>query len=293
MLDVQIVFSMLLSWITKLKIMEEKYINQIVAYLNNDLSAQDKTAFDQAMASDEDLVAEVQLYRDLYDVHEVIGDEELAASIQGANDVYFNKAATAVPTDTAGSEAKEAPIEGKNVRLKWVLSLAAGFLLLLAVGGWWAGRDYSNEALAANSFTNNQITSFVRSTGDATNDPFAGGLTALNQNNYEDAITFFSAFSEQDASYNEAVLYLALAQFKAGEYANAQSNAQLVIEQSPQFSAKAKWLLVNVLLANGETGNDFQQLLTEMAADEDNPYYQNKAIQLQKKLNVFWRGLTW
>ena len=274
--------------------MEEKYINQIVAYLNNDLSAQDKTAFDQAMASDEDLVAEVQLYRDLYDVHEVIGDEELAASIQGANDVYFNKAATAVPTDTTGSEEKEEPIEGKNVRLKWVLSLAAGFLLLLAVGSWWAGRNYSDKALAANSFTNNQITSFVRSTGDATNDPFADGLTALNNNNYEDATTFFSAFSEQDAAYNEALLYLALAQFKAGDYTNAQANARIVIENSPQFLPKAKWLLMNVLLAQkGNEDGEFQRLLGEMVSDDSNPYYQKSAQNLREGLDAFWRGVIW
>ena len=273
--------------------MEEKYINQIVAYLNNDLSTQDKTAFDQAMANDENLATEVQLYRDLYDVHEVIGDEELTASIQGASAAYFDKAVIGVSTDTTGSEETKAPIEGKRARLKWMLSMAAGFLLLLAVGSWWAGRNYSDEALAVNSFSDNQITSFVRSTGGATNDPFADGLTALNQNKYEAAITFFSAFSEQDAAYNEAVLYLALAQFKAGDYANAQGNAQLVIEQSPQFSAKAKWLLVNVLLASGETGNDFQQLLAEMVADGDNPYYQKSAQTLQKDLGAFWREFVW
>lgn len=268
--------------------MEEKYTSQILAYLNNQLTKADKIAFEKAMVADKALAEAVRLYEDLYDVHEVIADETLAATIQGANDAYFNKTATAKPIGIDGLERKDrGDKERKSVALKWGLGLAASFLLLLAIGSWWAGRNYSHENLAMNNFNNKQIISFVRSTGDTTNDPFAEGLAALNKYDYETAIVFFTPLVTEVSFKNEAQLYLALAQFKAGDYANAQVNAREVMEKKSQFAPKAKWLLVNALLANGETGAAFQQLLNEMINDDANPYYQKKAQTLQEDLGIF------
>lgn len=273
--------------------MEEKYTTQILAYLKDQLPADDKAAFEQAMATDKTLAEEVQLYEDLYDVHEVIGDEELTATIQGAGDAYFNKVAIAKSPETIDIEKEGRGEEGKSVSMKWVLGMAAGFLLLLAVGAWWIGRNYSDEALAMNSFADHQITSFVRSPNNQ-NDPFASGLTALNEHQYQEAISFFTSIKTNPAFSNEATLYLALAQFKAGDYAGAQSNARIVMENSSQFSPKAKWLLVNVLLAqNGADDGEFQRLLGEMARDDGNPYYQKSALQLQQDLTTFWRRIVW
>lgn len=264
----------------------EEQDNQIIAYLNNQLSAKDKTAFELVMQKDKTLADEVDLYSDLYEVHEQIGEETLVATIQSVNDAYFQKAAI---ENVAANE--QGTSTGKSSLLKWGLSVAAGFLLLLAVGSWWAHQNYSDESLAVNSFTNKQITSFVRSTNNAINDPFAEGLVALNNQDYTKATAFFSAFRAEATFYKEAQLYLALAQFKARDYKSAQANARIVMQTSSQFVPKAKWLLMNALLANRETEGEFQQLLVELANDVDNPYYQKNAQILQRNLDVFWRKL--
>lgn len=281
--------------------MDEKYSEQILDYINGRLTPAQHQTFENELNKNATLAKEVALYKDLYEVQEVIGDEELKAAIEAAEEDleeedFFKKTATELAAELEGQvESKEAvvrEIKGRSIWLRPLLSIAANLLLFFAIGTWWSNNNYNNHSLANNHFAETEMSRFVRGNGQVAEDNFAEGLKAMDIKDYGGATEFFENITEDNPAYNEARLYLALSQFKAGDYTNAKNNAKLVANQSQQFAPKAQWLLVNTMLANNETDLKFQALLEKIASDAAHPFYQKKAKNLQRQLASVWRNFV-
>lgn len=106
--------------------MEEQLQQQIEAYLANQLSLKEKTAFEAKMAADETLAADVKLYQQMDD-------------LLGETDVMdFSATLTEVmTTPTTAESTPEAIIKSmptkSSITRRW-LSLAAGFALVAVLG---------------------------------------------------------------------------------------------------------------------------------------------------------------
>lgn len=181
-----------------------------------------------------------------------------------------------------------------NNRLPFVLSL--GLLLVLVTLVWFAYSNYSNNALGNLSpnkmgFEGEDI---VRTIGDEVADPFAKGAIALTNKSYKEAATFFESIPDTSATYTQARLYLAYAQYELKEYTNTIANAKIVASQSNNALSqqKAEWLQLQAMLGKGDTeGAVFDQLLDRIAAN-DKHVVQKEAGELQESMNSFWRGLV-
>ena len=130
--------------------MDEKFNDQILDYLNGHLEDAEKSAFEVEMNQNPILAEEVDLYINLYDVHEVIGEEDLTESIQlTAAELeqgdFFQRIEKELITEQENKAKKistNEPIVKDLPTSKFsrrnLLSLAASILLLMAIGSWWA-----------------------------------------------------------------------------------------------------------------------------------------------------------
>lgn len=281
--------------------MEDKFSTyKIEEYVNGKLDEQEKISFELLMAKDKELAKEVALYKSIANVSEVKGDEELDTLISGIGkeleeeDFFIPegkrqdsqsetvKSEINKPTD---SEAEILPF-----RLITLISIAASFLVLCLVGGgWWAKANYSDRALTQQNFDQATINTMIRGEGTKTN-ILSSGLEALANKNYKEAIPLFESISESEDLYPNARLYLALAQFKIEAYSDAAVNAKTVANLKTRFQEKARWLQINSMLAGGQTNEEFEALLDDLANNSSDDYYKTKAQQLKKEYHSIWRS---
>jgi len=279
--------------------MEEKYTSQILAYLNQQLGEDDKAAFEQAMARDKALAEEVQLYEDLYDVHEVIEEEALVATIQEVNDAHFNKIVTITnPQDIAVVEKEQKRNKGKYIALKWVLSLAASFLLVLAVGSWWAGQHYSNEALVTinhnplldNIQANNIINQTILKKAE---------LNFFNQD-FKSAVEQLSLITKDDGNdFYKAQYLLAFAKFRLKDYNKAIELFNRLLNEYYEFlpiefknNDQIKWTRLLALIGNNQSSEAFFKEELDYFLNGKSEIYKKKAIVLQNAIESPWRNLV-
>lgn len=275
--------------------MEEQRDQQIIAYLNNELSATEKAAFELAIAADKALAEEVELYGDLYDVHEAMGEDAAwKNTIQSANDAYFKQT-----TVTANPIIKEKTAAAPNFRiLKWGLSVAAGFLLLLAVGVWWANRNYGDEALVVQFHA--PLLDNIQADTPLEKDLLKAGETYFFNGDFESAKSSFALIqSENGQAYYKAQFLLAFANFRTGDYAaSIQGFNQILSEHfellpiAYQNEDKIRWTRLLAYLGNGQFEDALFQEELAYFLNGKSEIYRNQAKTIQEKLNSPWRKFT-
>lgn len=266
--------------------------NKIEDYVNGKLDSSSAEAFEAELAKDEDLAKEVAFYKDLRVVAEVAGEEdfqkmtnEVVAELE--TEGFF--AANAQKQEEAKKETARPKLRVLRAESRKWLALAASILVLISVGtGWWANANYSDSSIAGRQF-DAEIAASANRSKQGTDDVFAEGLTALSNGNYEQAASFFATFPSDSESYEEARLYLTIAQFQSNNFTESIANAELVANTSTRFREKARWLQLNAMLASGQKGDEFENLLNEIATQSPDNFYRNKAKNLQKELTGFWR----
>lgn len=262
-------------------IMEKAYnYQEIEDYVNKKLSTSESADFEAKMAKDSNLTDEVNFYKDVAKVTKYKSQKDIENTISAAEselsaDGFFNHKA-----NKTGNT--------RVFRLRNIQAIAASFLVLIVAGFWIMSSNYSNEGLVADHFSDTGISSGLRSS-DNPDDPFTPGLIAMEEENFEKAAEFFSSISETDEAYYEARLFLAKAQLKNGNFDWAAENAILVSGSESVFKFEAEWLHLKILLSAGKTGPEFDSLLDNLAQNGEDEFYKNKGIDLQKKMNSFWR----
>jgi hypothetical protein len=168
-----------------------------------------------------------------------------------------------------GWEEEQAPVNVRQLRPRWFrpLAIAAGFLLLLAVGGnWYSQSNYSNTALAGKYYK-------VTPTGNTLG-----------------ADTEREAYLEKfDQAHQD---------LKADKHAAAASVFEQLATQAPPASFSDEdlkyyqdnidWNLIIARLGAGSTTGDFDLRLNRITQDPDHTYYK-QAVALQEDLGSFWR----
>lgn len=268
--------------------MEEKFIKKILPYLNNELTSQDRNAFDQAMERDKNLAAEVELYRDLYEVHEVMEDEDLAATIQGASDTYFNTPIIAQSSDTIDlKESKKRP----NTIFRSILSIAAGFLLLLMLSIWWAEQNYSNEVIIAEF--HQPILDDTQADKTKINETLKEGEKAFFQEDFTKAIALLSNLPETDSEdFYKGNFILAYAYFRNENYTQAinlfnQLSNQYYPFLPPTYKNKDKirWTILLAHIGNEQENEAFFRQELAYFLNSKSEFYKKEAESLQAKLD--------
>lgn len=268
---------------------KETYDLDIDRYLTKKMNVAAEKEFEQLMSSDLTLAKEVNFRQGL------IKAMKWRKQINIAHQEMLKKKVEK-PFVVASKSSNQQ--QGKIVRMGFrrVLAYAASVSVLALIGSsWFANNQFSDQQLAFNNVNSSiSLDGNNLKGGDAgTVDPFEKGLAHLNQQNYEQAATFFEAIPPENEIYSQARLYLAYSQFFKKEYNYTIQNAQLVLQKSLNTPEKhkAEWLIIQAKLAKGQTAASIKAEIATIA-NNNNHIRQRQAKALLKDLNSFWRKLV-
>jgi len=154
-----------------------------------------------------------------------------------------------------------------SVNWKRPLSIAASILFLITASfSWWNHEQVSNTSLVASHYktvaTGNNLSG--ETTIGAYLKLFEKAHLSMNEKDYPQAIKTFNLLKEQALP------------------------AEWPESERKHYAENVEWNLLLAMLGDGQTGENFNQYLDQIAGNKQHEY-QSNAIELQQKLASFWR----
>lgn len=243
---------------------------KIDPYLDGELNAEEKTAFEKSMEQDAQLKEEVTQNMLLREVIESGQQEKMRTNIR--------------------KWRREAALSGnarvtRIRRIGYRLAAAASVIIILTASIFTIiVPQYSNERIASRFYEPETDLGQIRGSNDA--DILRRAFENYEQGNYSGAIAGFQRYPEND----KALYGLGLCFFQTEDYTNALQTFKTLVERNNiQYNEKAEFYLLLSHLKTNQTGPEFQQLLNKMIEEEG--YYAMQAERIKKKLDSFWRSL--
>lgn len=238
-------------------------ISLIAAYLEGELSKEEREAFENRLNSDKAFQEEFQLYQDTEDL--------------------LGESASLLLKEKMQLMEKEEISEAKVKQVNWLpYSAIAAVVLLLIVSFFWFD---SNQSLNSQQIMGDYFESYPAANlrGSAKMEkPFNQGLSAYIGNNYVQAAQGFLAVTPLESEYMEAQLYLGNAYLASGNYVAAIEPLKRVYEsQDSRFAEAASWYLLL-----GYVGLNDVDSFKKLARNINNTpghSYQDRLDLLQKK----------
>jgi len=246
---------------------EHKDISErIHAYLEEQLSPEDKLAFEQEMEVNPDLREEVQLQKSAFLLlkHGIREKQRQKVSDLFAEEFPENKPSSGFP---------------------WFRVAAAVLLLALAIpiGIWLFGKP-GNQDLFAN-FCSPMEDRITTMSGDHGHVPFYNGLKAYNKEDYPQAIQFFQQVPRGDSLYDYALLYTGNAQLAEGNTEKAKNTFIKIKEEKGGFEAEARTWYLALCHLQLDQPEKAKVYLDQILAKEGPAFQKGKAHELREKLD--------
>ncbi|MBK9274556.1 MAG: hypothetical protein IPM49_08455 [Flavobacteriales bacterium] len=201
----------------------------IEAYVLDRMSAAERAGFEQRLASDPALRAELDLEREHILAVELGG---LQRTLQAIGEVELRK--------------------GGGPAWGGLLKYAAGFALLLGVAVWWMLRPSDPERLFAEHFVVDPGLPVAMS---VTDDPvFADAMVSFKEGRYADARSRWASLLKERPGSDTLQYYVAAALMAEGDLPGAIPLLEpLAAAPASPFLHKARWYLFLAYLRTGET----------------------------------------
>ena len=150
----------------------DQYYEQIEAYINNALSKEDKTSFEQKLKANPSLKKAV--------LNHVLANEAIGLSIEDKIAVKLERLAQKRAASTT-------PTPLLKVCWKKPLSIAAGILILIVASmAIWANQNFTNNALSTQLYADSTLPT-VRSGGE-TDKTYSNALVAFSKKDYQSVL---------------------------------------------------------------------------------------------------------
>ena len=238
----------------------------IEAYLKNELSAEERQAFETQLKTDSDLRDKVDDFRLILDGFDGLKIAKMEANIE--------QWTQSLPRPQAD---RPSPTIGRRVLMRW--AAAACLIGLLATAGWWFlnQNNGTSTPLALNYLYITPTLDITRS-GEIGASPFQNGDVLFSQGQFEAAIQALQAIPTTDSNYLDAQYLISHAYYQLDqtEAAIKGFDQSLQLSQAPQYY---KYLF--------EADNaQWTRLLTDVKAYNLAPS-ETKAAKLQQAIDAF------
>lgn len=245
-------------------------MEQMEAYIHNELSDEDLASFETELSSNEDLVSEINLIKDI--------DRALAESDVMSLRGKLNR----IAQDDAGQKRAERSFAARiGTKRVLIASVAASLILLLGITGL-ISRNTSQNEIYQRFYTTYQINSIARDANLSSDQVFASAMQKFSSKDYPAAQCLFGKVTAADPGNMVGHFYAAVSLQETGNYKKAITEYQAVIRQEDNlFVQQAQWYLALCLLKTDEEEKAYAQF-TEIAEKEG--YYQDKAKAVLRKL---------
>lgn len=253
----------------------EKNHTKIDDWLNGNLPADERQAFEQAMEKDAALQKEVKTQ---------ILERETAAlffAMELKNDLATWKAEKGEPT----AKVRQLKPTRKTNNLRRIWSIAAGFLLLFSLGMlWWFNQAPSDKVILAEQYIKADF-SGDRGEEGLDKSTLDKAIIAFQNNNYAKSIAILEANEVADSIFVAAQYLIGHAHFQQKNYAKTIAAFQQVVleEKLPPYvnRDKLKWNLLLAYIGNEQKEAAYEQLLNDLIENGVAPY-NRRAKELKK-----------
>jgi tetratricopeptide (TPR) repeat protein len=239
-------------------------------YLDNELSENELTRFEQELNASPDMLADLNLYKE---VDEAIADTEVLDFRAQLNDLR---------EETRRSE------NGRRVfrfTRPWHYAASAALALLVAIGlATVLGRPLSNSDLFAKYMKPYELVLTNRSMDNqATTLLMNQAQEHFLKGEFDAAIVYFDEVLEINSNKMEAAFYMGESYMQIERYREASNSFTRVIEHDDNlYVQKAEWFLAGCLLAMDETEQARRKLAK--IASSSNHYYKDAAAKILKRM---------
>ena len=255
---------------------EESTYQQIQDYLEGNLEAAARTAFEAAMQDNPELKKAVDLQRLSMEAIELVIADSLRADLQAWQ---------------AEAEQKDTTSGGGQIRTlrQRILPLSIAATVLLVIGFFastYLAQPYDNDALAS-SYYQNDLLQRVRGSRSAS--LLQDGMNLYESGDYAGAIASMEEVSNP-ALLAEAAYAIGHSHYQLGDYEQAmQDFLQVTASQDPRFAEKAEFFYLLAALAADQTEQaDFTRVLEQILNNESHLYHK-RTVELNQKLHHFFR----
>lgn len=247
----------------------EKHFDQIKAYLEDRLSPDEKEAFRIKLQTDEELQHALDVYR--FSISGlVLPMDEIARGIR--------------------DRIRQLDKKKRARRRRFNAIVAVIVFLAIATGArWYAGMQYTNEALYGSFY---EIPSRMNSPQITEKGqpptPLQKGLEAYAGKKEEQALEILESIAPDQPDYENARFALAQIYLQTGREEEAIPYISPLTESlDTTLAAQSEWYLALALLQSDKIA-ECREWLGKIANDPSHPYYKN-AGKLKKKLKSIWK----
>jgi len=243
--------------------------NQIDRYLLNQMTPEERKAFEARMESDQSLAQEVNIQREVLKDIEGIGRIELKSKLKQIHqDLYSNSA-----------QPKS------NVRRLFYRVAAAAIFLGVLTFGWWSMQQAPNNAqLFAQNFEPFELSLNHRSQGDIS---LAKIESVYDEGRYDEAIIMFQeALTDQNIQSSQILLGLGICYLQTNQPKKAIAQFdQILSNKDFNYEDEAQWYLGLTYLKLNDLPNA-KKHMNMLASDLSRDHHeaaQELLSQLKKK----------
>lgn len=227
-----------------------EYIDRIHLYLSNEMTAQERTVFEQEMGENAVLRRDVEIERELLAAIQSAGDNDLKNSIQTARERLVQRGFFE-PQKTISLSSTS-----RIVTMRRAISMAAA-IAVLAAAAWWifyrqpgAGAPdadaafaqyFQKESTQSKAIIKN-LESFGMAGADNAQDSLRDALVLYDEGKYDEACAALDSFLVIHPANDTAQFYLAMSHLNATRYARAIEALTPVADNTQSaFQQSAKW----------------------------------------------------
>ncbi len=245
-------------------------MEEMEAYIHNELSDEELASFETELSSNKDLVSEISLIRDI--------DRALAES----DVMQLRNKLQRIAGDAAAEKQTERSFAGRGrVRKVMLSSVAASLILLLGITGLMT-RHVSQNDIYQKFYTKYQVTGIARSASLSANQTLSSALQKFDNHDYDAALSLFKKVISADQNNMVGHFYSGVSLQETGKYSNAISEYQTVIANKDNlFIEQAEWYIGLCYLQTREDKKAFKQF--KKIANKEG-FYQPKAQTILEKL---------
>ena len=256
---------------------EEKRYEQIQDYLNGTLDSSARNSFEQELAQDPELKAELDLHLLADDAIELLIEDDLRNELQD-----MAKEESLKKKNNKGGRVVSMRRRIYTLSIAATVALAIGFFAAMLVGN-----QYDNSSIAQELYIDDVLETRRGANSESL---LQEGMNLYTNNEYEEAITYFDQVTDPSL-IAEANYAAAHAHYNLENYSAAMQNFALVIDsKDPRYEEKAEFFyLTSALAADQVEEQGFLDVLDELINDEGHTYHK-EALAINKKLKSFWRN---
>lgn len=243
--------------------METERDHKIQTYIDNQMSVEERLAFEVLMDKDVELKKEVNGLMELNSHLLAAGHDSFKAEVNQWEQKYVQRQ--------------------RRTKVFSILAIAASVAVVFFIAKFYINESSLNEReLYAGYFTPYQ--DMILSRGETVDNEsiLFKGMTAYNDQNYAVAAELLEQYRINNKSDKATALYLAISQTELGRFEPAKRNFEIAI-QEPLFSQQAEWYLALMYIKKG----DHLKAQNVLKSISNNSYHYKSAIaaELYPKLN--------